>query len=403
MSVTSSIFFMLGRFQPFTLGHLALVNEMLIKTAETPDSIAYLFVSHKMLKPSHYKKVAKLHEVLAESKDPSDIKRVMKTKDSIMDYPLNATDRVRLVLALFRKIYPEVEISPGIRGEYVIRVSSIFNLESRRGNIPLERSVELHIINSSKVENTSGYKAHSWLKRKYNNIKASMVTGSNRVLDFQPLIMANNPVRINRNEDDSTSSNHFSKLSGSKIRTWCILYHVTRDEKWLNSIVDSYYKLLSPEDVLRLIVEPIIKGIFGAQASPKSSASAISTARTKRRASSPPPKSSASATGPTGPARTQSPPKSSASATSTARTKRRASSPPKSGTSVTNSVRSRASSPPKSASVTNSVRSRESSPPKSSASVTGPTGPARTKRRTSQVNSSTSVGTRRSKRLTRRG
>ena len=36
-----------------------------------------------------------------------------------MDYPLDATDRVRLVLALFRKIYPEVEISPGIRGEYV--------------------------------------------------------------------------------------------------------------------------------------------------------------------------------------------------------------------------------------------------------------------------------------------
>ena len=89
MSVTSSIFFMLGRFQPFTLGHLALVNEMLIKTAETPDSIAYLFVSHKKLKPSHYKKVAKLHEVLAESQDPSDIKRVMKTKDSIMDYPLD--------------------------------------------------------------------------------------------------------------------------------------------------------------------------------------------------------------------------------------------------------------------------------------------------------------------------
>jgi hypothetical protein len=359
MSVTSSIFFMLGRFQPFTLGHLALVNEMLIKTAETPDSIAYLFVSHKKLKPSHYKKVEKLHEVLAETKDPSDIKRVMKTKDSIMDYPLNATDRVRLVLALFRKIYPEVEISPGIRGEYVIRVSSIFNLESRRGDIALSREVELHIINSSKVENTSGYKAHSWLKRKYNNIKASMVTGSNRVLDFQPLIMANNPVRINRNEDDSTSSNHFSKLSGSKIRTWCILYHVTRDEKWLNSIVDSYYNLLSPEDVLRLIVEPIIKGIFGAQA---------------------PPKSSASATGPTGPAGT----------------KRRASSPPKSSASATGTVRTQ--SPPKSASVTNSVRSRESSPPKSRANSTGPT---RTKRRASHVNSSTNVGTRRSKRLTR--
>jgi hypothetical protein len=361
MSATSAIFFMLGRFQPFTLGHLALVNEMLIKTAETPDSIAYLFVSHKQLKPSHYKKVAKLHEVLAESQTPSDIKHVMKTKDSIMDYPLNATDRVRLVLALFRKIYPEVEISPGIRGEYVIRVSSIFNLGSRRGNVPLSREVELHIINSSKVENTSGYKAHSWLKRKYNNIKASMVTGSNRVLDFQPLIMANNPVRINRNEDNSTSSNHFSKLSGSKIRTWCILYHVTRDEKWLKSIVDSYYNLLSPEDVLRLIVEPINKSIFEAQAPPKSKASASVSVKS-RKASSPKSRTSASVSVKS---RKASSPKSRTSATSQAKTKRKA-----------------------------------SSPPKSSASVTGT---ARTKRKTSPVNSSTSVGIRRSKRLTRRG
>ena len=364
MSAISSIFFMLGRFQPFTLGHLALVNEMLIKTAETPDSIAYLFVSHKKLKPSHYKKVAKLHEVLAVTQDPGKIKHEMKTKDSIMDYPLNATDRVRLVLALFRKIYPEVEISPGIRGEYVIRVSSIFNLESRRGNVPLERAVELHIINSSKVENTSGYKAHSWLKRKYNNIKASMVTGSNRVLDFQPLIMANNPVRINRDEDNSTSSDHYTKLSGSKIRTWCILYHVTRDEKWLKSIVDSYYNLLSPEDVLRLIIAPINKSIFEAQA---------------------PPKNSASVTGP-------------------ARTKRKASSLPKSSASASVSVKSRKASSPKSrTSASVSVKSRKASSPKSSASATGPTGPARTNRKASPVNSSTIVGTRRSKRLTRRG
>jgi len=359
MSATSAIFFMLGRFQPFTLGHLALVNEMLIKTAETPDSIAYLFVSHKQLKPSHYKKVAKLHEVLAVTQDPGKIKHEMKTKDSIMDYPLNADDRVKLVLALFRKIYPEVEISPGIRGEYVIRVSSIFNLGSRRGNVPLSREVELHIINSSKVENTSGYKAHSWLKRKYNNIKASMVTGSNRVLDFQPLIMANNPVRINRNEDNSTSSNHFSKLSGSKIRTWCILYHVTRDEKWLKSIVDSYYNLLSPEDVLRLIVEPINKSIFEAQAPPKSSASASVSVKSRKTSS------------------------------------------PKSRTSASVSVKSRKASSPKSrTSASVSVKSRKASPPKSSASAKSQ---AKTKRKASPVNSSTSVGTRRSKRLTRRG
>ena len=361
MSAISSIFFMLGRFQPFTLGHLALVNELLINTAKTPDSIAYLFVSHKKLKPSHYKKVAKLHEVLAVTRDPGKIKDKMKTEDSIMDYPLNATDRVEIVFALLRKIYPEVEISEVINGEYVIRVSSIFNLESRRGNIPLERAVELHIINSSKVENTSGYKAHLWLKRKYNNIKASMVTGSNRVLDFQPLIMANKPVRIKRNEGNSTDSNHYTKLSGSKIRTWCILYHVTLDEKWLNSIVDSYYNLLSHDEVLRLIVAPINKSIFEAQA---------------------PPKSSASVTGP-------------------ARTKRKASSPPKSSASASVSVKSRKASSPKSrTSASVSVKSRKASSPKSRTSATSQ---ARTNRKASPVKSSTSVGTRRSKRLTRRG
>ena len=91
-----------------------------------------------------------------------------------------------------------------------------------------------------------------------------MVTGSNRNLDFQPLILANNPVRVNRNEDNSTNSNHYTKLSGSKIRTWCILYHVTLKEIWLKNIVDSYYNLLLPDEVLKMIVAPINKSIFSA-------------------------------------------------------------------------------------------------------------------------------------------
>lgn len=328
MSTITSIFFMLGRFQPFTLGHLALVNEMLINTADTPDSIAYLFVSHKQLKPSHIKKVAELHETLLKSQDPGEIKRVMKTKDSIMDYPLNADDRVKLVLALFKKIYPESEISTDITGEHVIRVSSIFNLESKKGNIPISREVELHIINSSKVENTSGYKAHSWLKQKYNNIKASMVTGSNRNLDFQPLILANNPVRVNRNEDNSTNSNHYTKLSGSKIRTWCILYHVTLKEIWLKNIVDSYYNLLLPNEVLKLIVAPINKSIFEPKLPrPKSKASATVSKPPS------PPKSGTSKSK----SKPPSPPKSST------RTKKKASVLNSAGRNNTNSVSTRKS------------------------------------------------------------
>ena len=165
-----------------------------------------------------------------------------------------------------------------------------------------------------------------------------MVTGSGEVLDFQPLI-AQITVRIKRNEYNSTSSDHYTKLLGSKIRARCILYHVTRDEKWLKSIVGhSYYNLLSPEDVLRLIVGPINKSIFEAQAPPKS----------------------ASVTGP-------------------ARTKRKASSLPKSSAS-TNKL-ARESSPPKSrASASVSVKSRKASSPKSRTSATGPTGQQRTTR-----------------------
>ena len=42
------VYFMTGRFQPFTLGHLKLFNEMIIRASErSPDADAYLFVSYK--------------------------------------------------------------------------------------------------------------------------------------------------------------------------------------------------------------------------------------------------------------------------------------------------------------------------------------------------------------------
>ena len=42
------VYFMTGRFQPFTLGHLKLFNEMLTRaSARSQDADAYLFVSYK--------------------------------------------------------------------------------------------------------------------------------------------------------------------------------------------------------------------------------------------------------------------------------------------------------------------------------------------------------------------
>ena len=56
------VYFMTGRFQPFTLGHLKLFNEMLTRaSARSADADAYLFVSYKKPKFS-LKKVAEMEE-----------------------------------------------------------------------------------------------------------------------------------------------------------------------------------------------------------------------------------------------------------------------------------------------------------------------------------------------------
>jgi len=301
----NSIFFMLGRFQPFTLGHLALLNSMLMKASKESGSEAYLFVSHKMSAGST-SKVKILEQAIRDNRDMSVIKELMKTKNSIMDYPLHASQRVALVLTLLSKIYG-IEITASISGETVIEVNGVFNLDEREGTTPLPNSVKLHVIDCSKVDETAGYMAHVWLKRKYGDKKARMVTGSNRVLSQQYTIIANNPVYIERNETNSSNDNHYTKLSGSKIRSWSVMLSQPGNEGNLAKIKDSYYSLLTEDEVLALIVKPINDSIFRKSTAPLRTMSiprsrsrgpsgtvrplsrkASTKLRTKRRASSPP-------------------------------------------------------------------------------------------------------------------
>ena len=43
----TKVYYMLGRFQPFTMGHLALFNSMVEEASYEEGQHAYLFVSHK--------------------------------------------------------------------------------------------------------------------------------------------------------------------------------------------------------------------------------------------------------------------------------------------------------------------------------------------------------------------
>lgn len=267
----NSILFMFGRFQPFTLGHLSLLNKMLEKASKKEQRIAYLFVSHKKAAGSR-SKLGELETALAKNKDMSKIKELMKSERSIMEYPLSASQRVKLVLTLLGKIYRK-KIEANSSGETIIELDSVFDLERREGlkSLGEGNSVELHVIDSSKVHGTAGFKSHKWLKGKYEAKKVQMVTGSNRTetkpgeeLYLPPEIKDNGFVSVPRNETNSTDDDHYTKLSGSKIRSWSVMLTKPGNEKYIGKIRDAYYSLLTEEEVLDLIVNPINESIFRA-------------------------------------------------------------------------------------------------------------------------------------------
>jgi phosphopantetheine adenylyltransferase len=266
----NDVFYMTGRFQPFTLGHLALFNHMVLRAAEGSASEVYLFVSHK--KPNFSRtKVPELLQTLRKAPlDMSKVKDLMKKDKSIMDNPLTTPMRVKIVIKILESIYGKQHNLSKTSGETTYKINKILGVNTMfethnksKSMQTLNNDVLIHIIDSE-IMDTGGFKAHNFLRKRYSASKSRvrMVTGSNRKGRLPPFISATNPVYLNRNETNSGDDYYPTKLSGSKIRSWCVAFHVTRDGDLMSNIINSYYGLLNTRDVNKLFVIPISKSIF---------------------------------------------------------------------------------------------------------------------------------------------
>ena len=263
----TKVYYMLGRFQPFTMGHLALFNSMVEEASSEEGQHAYLFVSHK--KPNFSRaKVGELEEILdGDNPTVKKVKPLMKKDKSIMDNPLSTLVRYQIVNMIMKTIYkPKVT---KIRGEEIFVLDRILDVNQMfiSGNLKksmrlLEFPVQVHIVNSE-VTGTGGFKAHGFLKKRYGkSIPARMYTGTNREGRLAPFIMANKPIFIKREEGDTSDAFHPTGLSGSKIRSWSVIYFKTGNEVMLENISKSYYGLLSNAKLVKYIVNPISESIF---------------------------------------------------------------------------------------------------------------------------------------------
>ena len=267
----SSIFYMLGRFQPFTMGHLALFNEMIISASKNQDSEAYLFVSYK--KPNFSRKLVPELDSLLQEDTPSlkKIKPLMKKEKSIMDNPLTTHIRVQIVTMILKSIYGSnlKKLRESIEGDSIYMVDTILDVEKmsetgkkQESMVTLLNPVKVHIIDSQ-IMGTGGFKAHGFLKSRYGReVKARMMTGTNREGRLAPFIMANKPIFVKREEANTSDSFHPSSLSGSKIRSWSVIYFKTHDESMLSNISNSYYGIVSNQNLKKYIVNPISNSIF---------------------------------------------------------------------------------------------------------------------------------------------
>ena len=290
----TKVYYMLGRFQPFTMGHLALFNSMVEEASYEEGQHAYLFVSHK--KPNFSRaKVAELEEILEGSKPTvKKVKPLMKKDKSIMDNPLSTLVRYQIVNMIMKTVYkPKVT---KIRGEEIFMLDRVLDVNQmfitrdlKKSMRLLEFPVQVHIVNSE-VTGTGGFKAHGFLKKKYGkSIPARMYTGTNREGRLAPFIMANKPIFIKREEGDTSDAFHPTGLSGSKIRSWSVIYFKNGDEEMLENISNSYYGLLSNAKLTKYIVNPISNSIFSGSMvdslSVTESTSDISSTRSERSAS----------------------------------------------------------------------------------------------------------------------
>jgi hypothetical protein len=266
------VYFMTGRFQPFTLGHLKLFNEMLIRASErSPDAEAYLFVSYRNPK-FNIKNVAEMGKEIEQSNpNLESLKKIAKTSDSILDNPLTTDTRVEFVMHLLKKIYgssfngKETKSGSGIF-EYTVSqmldIDSMFKSgdhltgDTTSAMTDLSRPVTLFLVNS-RITGTGGLKPYYYLKTQYGSkYTVKMVTGNDRKT---PGYFENQNTPIERNETNAAANSASpAKLSGSKIRALCFLSkNPEHTVSALGNLKTMYYNLLSEDEIKKELVDKI--------------------------------------------------------------------------------------------------------------------------------------------------
>ena len=94
-SLRNDIFYMTGRFQPFTLGHLALLNNMILESRLKMNMVKHIYLF--LIKEGDERKVSELLELLEQCPtEMNKVKALMKKDKSIMDNPLSSGGMLKL-------------------------------------------------------------------------------------------------------------------------------------------------------------------------------------------------------------------------------------------------------------------------------------------------------------------
>lgn len=258
------IYYMYGRFQPFTLGHLSLF-EIMVESLSQLDGVnhAYLFVSHSSSKKSKApKNTAKIKSIIdghrsLVSSEPSntvmsEIKKLLKSKNSILDSPLSSEERMRIICYVL-----------GLKDELSYKMPEV---------VFTSGSVTCHVINCqtntsyTSLEGSAGFfKAHRFLETKYPSKSVSMFSGNDRKIPE-----GISSILTDRNNRNSTASGDATKMSGSKIRSYALF-------KMTDMIHTFYGKRLTKSEVKQLIIAPLYRVILGMDLSISESSSSLET------------------------------------------------------------------------------------------------------------------------------
>ena len=257
--VGAKVFYIYGRFQPFTLGHKYLYDQMISLARGGPGdskgSHAYLFVSHSSKKPSGSKKIVEhLRELTGDPSNLNEIKQALKKKNSIFDSPLDNNAKMNIISAVVGKsISSDGEISY------------------------MDNGVHCHIIDckstlytTTKNKTANGFfGALSFLTSRHGDTideqNIQMFTGSDRATGKLAI-----PFQVfDRNNANSSMNTNVTKLSGSKIRALALVNSI-------DDIVKMYNGSLSKSQIKKLIVAPINKVILGSYSDTRNSKSSSS-------------------------------------------------------------------------------------------------------------------------------